>query len=250
MTLVLLRAFLGSVLAMLVLTASADGIDGDKKALARVDLMLEKMGGRALWAKANSLYTMERARHPRYGDGIVASYWRDFEAPGEHGELHQEGVDIEYAWTTEDGWIERNGEIREYSKEELRSLHDKWHQEIYTLYHELALGERELTVRNLDDDGFRVIDESKRKIADFRLTPDGHLYYWTQYEGKDARSWVYGPYRQFGNISFPDWGTSADGKWSFYYLQVLPSEKPFSENTSTKRPRAWEGGALHPQCDR
>ncbi len=225
---------------------SAGGLDGEPRALARIDTMLASMGGRELWANARSVFTMERARHPKYGDGIIASFWRDLEQPGEYGRYAHRKLDLTYIWNEKTGWVQRNGELRDYSEAELEERHYYWSREIYILFHQLAAGTRKLTVKSFGDDGFSLFDEAGDRIGDFRLTPEGDLYMWQQFGGEAPVTYIYGPHKDFGELSFPDWGTATDGSWGFYYLQVLPNEKPFSYHTSLARPKLhWDGGAVN-----
>jgi hypothetical protein len=221
------------------------GLDGDAKALRRVEVMLESIGGREAWANARSLYTMERARHPTYGDGIVASFWRDLEHPGEYARLAHENLDVTYGWDASHGWISRNGELRDFTDDEMDERRYYWQREIYTLYHQLAKGERKLTVHSIEPNGFYVVDEANEKIGEFRLTPDGNVYFWEQLGGENPVAYVYGPHKDFGPISFPDWGTATDGGWGFYYVQVRPSQKSFNAHVDLRKPKhEWSGGAL------
>ncbi|MCB1693282.1 MAG: hypothetical protein KDI19_10985 [Pseudomonadales bacterium] len=230
----------------------AAGLHGDQEALARVDRMYARLGGKALWAGARSLHTIERARDPKYGDGIVATYWRNLEAPGERVEYRSADLNLVYAWDEEGGWMMRDGKVTDFTGDEIRERAASWRGDLYTLFHQLAAGTRNLEVRSLAPDGFDVLDEAGSKMAEYHLTRDGDLYRWRQFQGDTPTSWVYGPHRNFGDVSFPDWGTSSDGDWGFYYLAVEPSDKPFSRNASTHKPKTeWLGGALHPDnCDK
>ena len=239
------RILLCWMLALLCLPASAGGLNGDTRALERVATMLDSLGGREVWASAQSLYTMERARHPAYGDGIVATFWRDLEQPGEHARLAHEKLDVHYAWNGDGGWISHDGDVRDFNRDEMKERIYYWHREIYTLYHQLAKGERKLTVRDTEPDGFIVLDEKGEKIGEFRLTADGDVYFWKQVGGDSPVAYVYGPHKDFGSVSFPDWGTATDGGWGFYYVQVRPSRKPFNTHVDMKKPAtSWSGGAI------
>lgn len=239
------RFLLSWILVILSASSYGGGLEGDPKALHRVELMFETMGGREVWANARSLYTMERARHPAYGDGIIASFWRDLEKPGEYARLSHKNLDVSYAWNEREGWISRNGELRDFNDDEMKERRYYWGREIYTLYRQLAKGERKLTVRSVEPNGFYVLDETGDKVGEFRLTPRGDLYFWQQLGGDNPVAYVYGPHKDFGEISFPDWGTATDGGWGFYYVQVKPSPKPFHAHVDLTKPdTTWSGGAL------
>lgn len=240
------RWFSMCLLIVFCMPSHGGGLNGDTRALERVATMFDSLGGREAWASARSLYTIQRARHPAYGDGIVATFWRDLEQPGEHARLSHEKLDVHYAWSSSGGWILRNGEMRDFDRDEMKERLYYWDREIYTLYHQLALGQRNLTVRDAEPDGFYVLDEQGDKIGEFRLTADGNLYFWKQEGGKNPVAYIYGPHKDFGSVSFPDWGTSTDGGWGFYYVQVRPSRKPFSAHVELTKPvTTWSGGALH-----
>jgi len=225
---------------------SAGGLEGDSDALKRVNDMFDKLGGRNVWAKARSLYTIERARHPAYGSGITATFWRDLDQPGEYARLQHQKLEVTYAWSTDSGWIERNGELRDFKEDEMAERRFYWERELYTLYHQLAAGERSLTVRDLPPNGFSVLNEEGENVGNFKLTPEGDLYLWEQKGGSGPVAYIYGPHKDFGEISFPDWGTATDGNWGSYYLQVKPSTKPFSYHVNLAKPRRhWDGGAVN-----
>ena len=150
------------------------------------------------------------------------------------------------AWDKDGGWILRDREVRDFEEQELAERLFYWSREIYTLYHQLALGERSLTVKVAAHNGFLVLDERGEKISEFRLTPEGDPYYWAQQGGSQPVTYVYGPHKDFGKVSFPDWGTSTDGDWGFYFVQVRPSAKPFKAHVDLTKPDLeWSGGAIH-----
>ena len=242
----MLRRLSGLLLLLLVpLSASASGIEGDARALKRVEQMLAALGGRSLWAEARSLHTIERARHPDYGDGIEANMWHNLEAPGEYAHLIHSQVEIKRGWDEDGGWVKKDDDLRDYSEEEVQKRIFYWHRDMYTLYHQLAKGERKLTVRALEPDGILVLDENGEDVAKFKLSPDGQVYYWELLGGKGERVFIYGPHRNFGEVRFPDWGTSTDGSWSSYYLQVRPSRRSFAANVNLAKPdERFSGGAL------
>lgn len=242
----MVRQTVGLFLLSLSTVVFAGGLEGDSRALERVDRMFAALGGRDLWAEARSLHTIERSRHPSYGDGIETAMWHDLEQPGEYAHMIHPEVEIKRGWNEDSGWTQRDGELRDYSDKELEKRKFDWYSDVYTLYHQLAKSERSLTVRTAAPDGFDVLDEKAKKIATFRLSPEGQVYYWEQVGGEKPIAYIYGPHRDFGEVSFPDWGTTKDGGWSFYYLQVRPSKKSFAANVNLVKPDlGWSGGSLH-----
>ncbi len=211
--------------------------------------MLEQLGGRDVWANARSLFTMEKARHIDYGDGVVATFWRDLEHPAEKAEFKHSELRVVYAWDKLGGWISSDGEIRDFIDDEISERVSLWHRELFTLYHQMALGNRALKLEKLNPNGFRVFNEESEAIGEFRITPDGELYYWKRLHGNKSKTYLYGPHKSFGAIHFPDWNTSSDGEWGSYFVQVLPSKKPFADHVSIRKPiTKWQGGAVRKDC--
>lgn len=218
-------------------SAHAQGMSGDEEALARVDLMLERIGGKDLWAGAKTLYIEERSYHPNTEGPITSTFWRDLEKPGEWTSLKGEGLDILYAWDAASGWLSRNGEVRDFSEDEMEERRYYWHREIYTLYHQLAKGERALTISTVGINGFSVANEEGDKIGEFHLTKTGDLFFWQQFGGEDPVAYVYGPKKDFGSVKFPDWGGSTDGNWRFYYVTLEHSSESVDQHVSLAKPK-------------
>jgi len=219
-----------------------------------MEIMLEKLGGKEVWANARSVYTVERVRHYKYGDGIVETVWRDLEKPAASFKLMHPKLDLVYAWNKEFGWVSRDGAVRDLSRDEIQQKIVHWSRDIYTLFHQLAKGERELTIKTMKPNGFRVLDEKKKKIGEFRLTPNGELYQWQRFGSKESVTYIYGPHKSFGAVNFPDWSTTTDGHWASYALQIQPSPKSFESQVSMEKPQpdcdeqAWKGGAVNYDC--
>ncbi|MFT5208606.1 MAG: hypothetical protein ACI9CE_000320 [Flavobacterium sp.] len=234
--------------------AETNNVGGDKKALDRMETMFQKLGGREVWAKAKSIYTVDRVRHYKYGDGIIETVWRDLEKPGASIKLMHPKLNLVYAWDSDSGWVSREGSLRDLSDDEIDQKESQWHRDLYTLFHQLALGERKLSLKVLKPNGFKVLDENRRKIGEFALTPEGELYQWQRFGGEVSITYIYGPYKSFGMINFPDWSTTTDGHWGSYIVQIQLNELPFAANASLEKPELdcavsdWQGGAVNTQC--
>ncbi|MFT7687458.1 MAG: hypothetical protein ACI9FB_002813 [Candidatus Azotimanducaceae bacterium] len=247
------------ICSLLLLSASFanaenSNVDGDKKALDQMALMFQKLGGREVWANAKSIYTVERVRHYKYGDGIIETVWRDLENPGASIKLMHPNLNLIYAWNSKFGWVSRKGSLRDLSDDEISQKEIHWHRDLYTLLHQLALGERKLSLKALKPYGFKVLDEDKKKIGEFRLTPGGELSQWQRFGGQESVTYIYGPYKSFGLVNFPDWSTTSDGHWGSYIVQLQPNNLPFEANVSLEKPLSdctesdWQGGAVNSKC--
>lgn len=218
----------------------------------RVDMMLEALGGRQVWAAARSVHTMERARYPVYGDGVVASHWLDLELPAEKVAISGERVDIEWAWQASGGWVRRGDEVRNFEGKDIEDRRAVWNVDLVRLLMRLARKDAAFELKPLDPLGILVLDKGE-PVAEFYLTRDGELFKWRRLQGKEV-TMIFGSLRNFGKVRFPDWGTSTTGEWSAYFTLVQLSNQPLAQNVSFKKPGAtgseWHGGALHPdRCE-
>jgi len=192
---------------------------GDEEAIALADQLVESIGGKELWSQIRSLHVFEKSRSPR-GDGIVGEFWRDLQVPRERYTLtNRDGLKIEFWWDERGVWQILNGEQNEDLPANLHAeVTAYWQGEIYVMFHRLAKEDSALRLDKNDDNSFTAFDEKlDRRLGTFWVNEDGDLYRWRHDDGTE---YIYGPHRQFGEISFPDWGSQVDGSWSFYYIEV------------------------------
>ncbi|MEE8294698.1 MAG: hypothetical protein V3R64_03215 [Sphingomonadales bacterium] len=208
--------------ALIAFPAQAE-LKGDSQAIALADQMIESIGGKAVWSKIRTLYVVEKSRTPTYGDGIIAEFWRDLLVPQERYSIQNENISYTKSWTVGGGWTLRNGEFKTKSAEEVAADEGYyWPGEIYIIYGRLARDDDTLRLEKGEDPRSFVVYElaSGRKLSTFWLNVDGDMYRWRHGNESDLTEYVYGPHVDFGEISFPAWGTMYDGSWSFSYVEV------------------------------
>ena len=222
---------LAFIITVLFLTpcVSSGQLKGDAEAVELAKRMIESIGGKELWARARTLYVIEKSRHPRYGDGLMSEFWRDLQVPQERFSIQNENMDYSKGWTEKGGWTVSKGDLQlktaeEVATEELRY----WPGEIYVMYHRLAREDPTIRLSRGEDEGQFAAweDESGRKLGTFWVNVEGEMYRWRHGDENDLTEYIYGPHTLFGNISFPAWGTMYDGSWSFDYVEVRLFETP------------------------
>ena len=226
--------FILTLISVCPVTLSAQ-LKGDPEAIELANTMIASIGGADIWSRARSLYIVEHSRHPRYGDGLVAEFWRDLQVPRETFTIENDRVTFAKGWTTEGGWTFSQGELKTKTKDEVSADEvDYWYGEIYVMYHRLAKGDPRIRLSMGEEDGqFIAWDErSDNKLGTFWLNVEGDLYRWRHGDESEVIEYIYGPHKQFGEISFPAWGTMFDGSWSFSYEEVRvldtpPPSRPF-----------------------
>ena len=204
---------------MAICTGARAEMKGDEEAIALADQLVESIGGKELWSQIRSLHVFEKSRSPK-GDGIVGEFWRDLQVPRERYTLtNRDGLKIEFWWDDRGVWQIINGEQNEDLPANLHAeVAAYWQGEIYVMFHRLAKEDSALRLDKNDDNSFTAFDEKlDRRLGTFWVNEDGDLYRWRHDDGTE---YIYGPHRQFGEISFPDWGSQVDGSWSFYYMEV------------------------------
>ena len=207
------------VLGLAISTGASAEMKGDKEAIALADQLVESIGGKALWSQIRSLHVIEQSRSLK-GDGIIGEFWRDLQEPRERYTLsNRDELDVEFWWDHRGVWQFIDGKQNENLPASLHSeVQSYWAGEIYVMYHRLAKEDSSLRLDKNDDNSFTAFDEKlDRRLGTFWVNEDGDLYRWRHDDGTE---YIYGPHRQFGEISFPDWGSQVDGSWSFYYVEV------------------------------
>ena len=207
------------VLGLAISTGASAEMKGDEEAIALADQLVESIGGKALWSQIRSLHVIEQSRSLK-GDGIIGEFWRDLQTPRERYTLsNRDGLKVEFWWDHRGVWQFINGKQNENLPASLHSeVQSYWAGEIYVMYHRLAKEDSSLRLDKNGDNSFTAFDEKlDRRLGTFWVNEDGDLYRWRHDDGTE---YIYGPHRQFGEISFPDWGSQVDGSWSFYYVEV------------------------------
>lgn len=201
---------------------------GDAEAIELANQMIESIGGKELWSKIRTLYLVEKSRTPN-GDGIIGTFWRDVEVPREWYQLNTRRGDIIQFWWDERGVYQTvNGEVSTDNLPEniYELVIGYWPGEIYVLYHQIAAENPSYRYEKGEESGqFMVVEDATDKLlGTFWVNADGDMYRWKHFDTEDPIEYIYGPHKQFGEISFPDWGTQVNGSWMFEYIEVRWSE--------------------------
>lgn len=234
MRLFLIALFLS--LASMAQAAPLPQLRGDAEATARIEKMLARMGGRERWADGKSIYIRYRQTHSgrRAGDGGERG-WRDVSKPGERLELWR--TDYEgrsqnwgHAFNERTGWERQPEGLRDYSAEEMQRITTFWRRDFYTMFHRMAAGDPALTYRFTAPNRIDV-SEGGKDIGWWDIDRGGTLMRWgaTDDDESGQLSYVYGPFKKYGDIAFPAWGSSSDGLFRFEYLEFLLSPQPLPD---------------------
>ena len=91
-------------------------LKGDPEAIELAKQMIESIGGAEVWSTARTLYIVEKSRHPRFGDGLIAEFWRDLQEPQETYTIQNENVKFREGLDPR-GWLDhQKGRARDKIK--------------------------------------------------------------------------------------------------------------------------------------
>lgn len=187
------------------------------------DRLVESLGGKETWASAQALYVREQAFPASLKEPVTAEFWRDLEKPAYRSLVVGPSIRREAAWTERGGWVVRDGVRSEMSEETLREEIAGWRQEPYVMYHKLALRDPSLELKLVDGNRLEIFDrESDKLLCWFVVDASGALLRWGNYYQGEISEHVYGPLKDFGELTMPAWGTSTTGSWRFDYQEVRP----------------------------
>lgn len=204
-------------------------LQGDPEAVAAVERMLERFGGREVWARARTLYVEYDGWRTDPNEPVIERAWRSFDQPMQRAEFEGRSFLTVSVLSPNRSWRSRNGEVTFLPDEEHRASAERYPFGFYSSLHTFAVADERVRVfwqapnrvivRSIDgrDRGWWEIDSTGAVIKWGAQAPDGRML-----------EYVYGPMRSFGNVDFPAWGASTDGWWRWDYVEVDVSTDPFS----------------------
>lgn len=210
-------------------TANAGELRGTPEAVAKVDLMLERLGGHENWAEARTLHLVYSGWQTGPAKYLREEAWRDLTQPYEHityAESDEMAPYLTFNLTPETSWLWVRGENRMFPADEHAVNVDFWSFDFYTVLRNLAAGDERLTVSLSEDERVVITGPDGADWGWFEIDETGQPVRWGASYGDEALSYLYGPVTVFGAVSFPAWGTAADGSWRFDYETVELLDEP------------------------
>jgi hypothetical protein len=218
------------LLASFVLTSAAAepvGLQGDPRAIERIQKMLDQLGGERTWADARTLYLDYRGMRTNPDGPLIERAWRDLQEPNQRIEL--EGADLNLTWTftPKSGWVHRKTGVTQIPPERLAGAIADWPFDFYTIIRSFAVADQDFTLEFVEP--MRVVVKSRKgeSWGWWEIDSDGALVRWgTTFGDGEVVEYVYGPIRDYESVRFPAWGAAVDGSWRFEYHEVRLSPQP------------------------
>ena len=216
-----------AVLAAMATNAAGAELKGDAEARARIDKMIERLGGAAVWSEAKSLYVEYEGWRSDPAQPIDERAWRGLSEPNQHVVFEGRRGDVTFNMTQDASWLDfSNRPTRRFNDEEHARNLDFWNFDFYTVIHNLARGDDRITLQFEEPRTVRIRGPEDADWGWFEIDDTGQPVRWGAPDGDDQLEYIYGPVRAYGNINFPAWGTARDGFWRFQYTEVDVSREP------------------------
>lgn len=209
---------------LLFLLAGSNSLVGQstpKDPWKAADKLLESIGGKEIWASTKILYVKEKAYPASLSYPVIAEFWRNLEHPSYCSMIVGDSIQRETQWTSDEGWVIRNGSRKDMSQEQLKEEVMNWYQEPYVMYHKLAVRDPSIRLKLVNDRKLEIYAVTDgRLLCWFRFDKSGKLLIWGNYYQNEISEHVYGPIKKIGEFKMPAWGTSTNGSWRFEYLDI------------------------------
>ena len=195
----------------------------DPAALARVDALLEAMGGRDAWARARFVHVVATHRSVATGRPYQNQIWNDFSAPRVRIEAVVDGDRIMRGFDGGTGWRVRGGEQQPMTEAQIESDRRWWESNVYRTLHRLAAGDPELVARAVGERRLEIFRADGTRLNWFVLNGGGEPILFGTWDSESGT--VFGPL-----VSTPSgarhwrWGASADGTFQFEISALHASE--------------------------
>lgn len=190
-------------------------IQGEPKAVAKVETLLESVGGKASWQ--NRYFYVEETAYLISGAVANLRIWRDLEETTRYIYAESPGRVFREIMEKDHGFSLTNGVRRDYSETEFAIEKAGREQGPYYVYHRLAKGDERLRVQYKEDKNRLDVYDGGRLLCWFLLNGQGRILSWGNIFDGEINQHIYGPLQDFGSVRLPKWGAAINGNWRFEY---------------------------------
>ena len=209
-----------------ILPVHAEPLQGDAEAVALVEKMIDRMGGSAIWSRTRTLHLVYNGWRTNPDEAMIEHAWRDLAKASSRTEFHARSFTVIRVFTPETGWLKINGEVRAMTEQEHKNNIAFDPKDFYTMIHRFATGDQDLRLAFEEPKRVRVSAAAGQDLGWWEIDDSGQVLRWGAEDEGEQLEYVYLPFRQFGNISFPAGGAATDGFWRWTYDVVEVSIEP------------------------
>jgi hypothetical protein len=219
---------------------TARGLRGDSAAIAEAEAMVEAMGGKAIWARLESVHFVHEWYPWNRVDSYVENEILDLTGPRSWVDQKSEIDQMQRAYSPEGGyWRVHNGAFATGSADELRRSLSRAPFNFYRLVRAAAVGDSFYEVR------FGEGDIPGTRRLEF-YGPDGALGGWIILNARKEPivkatpeyRYTLGPLKRFGNLRIPSWGVYGNGLTRYDVISVTGDRQPPDRTLFLPPPRS------------
>lgn len=206
------RFALRLLLVLLPMLVAGQLLAADTEAEARVEQMLDALGGRSAWAALTGTVNDSIQNRVEPPNELRAVITMDFRQPRYHIEMTAPGLHVIRVVDGDNSWrLNRAGVIEDVPQATL-DADSRWYAaHVYRTLHRLAARDAALSVMLAEDGRLEVFEDGKR-IAWYRLDSRGQPYAYGAHD--DDIGSISGPWDFIHDgIHHPIWVSNADGSW-------------------------------------
>jgi hypothetical protein len=213
--------------------AEASRLQGDPKAVAAVERLVERLGGRSVWSRARTLYVEYDGWRTQPNEPVVERAWRDLTEPRQRAEYEGRSFHTIFGLSPALNWVSRNGKVERFDAESHAAAVERYPFGFYTSLRTFAVADPRVRLAWQEPDRAIVRTADGRERGWWQIDSTGAPIRWGAGSGSDTVEYVYGPVRPFGLVNFPAWGASTDGwwRWNYVRIEVSTAELPVSVET-------------------
>lgn len=207
-------------LMVMACAATMSAQEGTVSAEARLDALLEAMGGREAWAKLTGIRvhaTHYEASIPAPFENVIVN---DFSRPAFRVDARGPGYQRVRAINGQDGWM---SDGRTFAALDAARMHDElrwWESNVYRTLQRLALRDPSLHVAWIAPDRLAVVRADGVRLNWFRLNQRHEPVAFGTWDAEDGT--VFGPLANGpAGLKYPKWGASVDGRWRYEVDRVI-----------------------------
>ena len=219
---------------------TARGLRGDSAAIADAEAMVETMGGKAIWARLESVHFVHEWYPWNRMDTYVENEILDLTGPRSWVDQKSEIDHARRAYSPEGGyWTVHNATFAVGSADQLRRSLARAPFNFYRLVRAVALGDSFYEVR------FGEGDIPGTRRLEF-YGPDGALGGWIILNARKEPivkatpeyRYTLGPLKRFGNLRIPSWGVYGNGLTRYEVFSVTGDRQPPDSSLFLPPPQA------------
>ncbi|MEL7448654.1 MAG: hypothetical protein AAFN78_05555 [Pseudomonadota bacterium] len=211
-----------ALLLLSSLFANTGAAETKHPARASAEMMLEAMGGKAVWKEVRSVHNTAVNHHPQSRLPYVQEYWFDTREPHHYLTIKNFDFDRSRGYTRKGGCSLVEGDARPFTDERLQNELQSWARSMYRKLYLLAADPENLELE-LGTGGRVEFTYEGEFIGWMNIASDGT----PERHGGSAPSEMFTeflPLIEFGPVSWPRGGKDNDG-WDFEILSLQISQE-------------------------